>query len=98
MPYPETLSGKESLENLPDSIGMDVWFPGAVSQPLTGLGFAVRTAPELQKPRGCRSNFGPQKNMLWKTALPPGYSSLALAGNRIFVTAFEGEKSSSPCA
>src|SRR5947208_4429425 len=36
--------------------------------------------------------FGPQKNVVWKTLLPPGHSSPILVGPRIFVTAYEGEK------
>ena len=32
------------------------------------------------------------RNVAWKTALPPGYSSPVVSGDRIFVTAFEGEK------
>ncbi len=36
--------------------------------------------------------FGPEKNVVWKTALPPGNSSPAIAGARIFLTAFENEK------
>ena len=36
--------------------------------------------------------FGPQKNVVWKTELPPGHSSPILAGPRIFVTAYEGQK------
>ncbi|HKX33193.1 MAG TPA: PQQ-binding-like beta-propeller repeat protein, partial [Blastocatellia bacterium] len=31
--------------------------------------------------------FGPEQNVIWKTALPPGHSSPVLARNRIFVTA-----------
>lgn len=38
------------------------------------------------------AEFGPAKNLLWKTALPPGHSSPILAGDHIFVTAFEGDK------
>ena len=37
-------------------------------------------------------NVGPEKNVIWKTALPPGHSSPVLAGSRIFLTAHEGEK------
>ena len=33
------------------------------------------------------TEIGPDKNLLWKTALPPGHSSPAIVGNRIFVTA-----------
>ena len=36
--------------------------------------------------------FGPQKNVVWKTDLPPGHSSPILVGSRVFVTAYEGEK------
>jgi len=34
--------------------------------------------------------FGPDQNVVWKTALPTGKSSPVLAGNRIFLTAAEG--------
>ena len=36
--------------------------------------------------------FGPTKNVLWKTELPPGHSSPVLTRNRIFVTAHTKEK------
>src|SRR5437764_1394170 len=36
--------------------------------------------------------FGPDKNVVWKTALPPGNSSPAIAGDKIFLTAVEQEK------
>jgi outer membrane protein assembly factor BamB len=36
--------------------------------------------------------FGPGRNVVWKTALPPGNSSPAVAGDRIFLTAVENEK------
>ena len=36
--------------------------------------------------------FGPSRNVVWKTALPPGHSSPSIAGDKIFVTAFEGDK------
>src|SRR5712691_7719788 len=42
--------------------------------------------------RGLPVEVGPQKNVIWKTALPPGHSSPILAGPRIFVTAHEGDK------
>jgi outer membrane protein assembly factor BamB len=31
------------------------------------------------------------RNVVWKTALPPGYSSPVVSGDRVFVTAFEGD-------
>ncbi|MFN7921802.1 MAG: PQQ-binding-like beta-propeller repeat protein [Bryobacteraceae bacterium] len=36
--------------------------------------------------------FGPGKNMLWRTPLPEGYSSPVLVGPRIYVTAVENDK------
>jgi outer membrane protein assembly factor BamB len=36
--------------------------------------------------------FGPNKNLVWKTPIPKGYSSPALAGDRIFLTAVEAER------
>jgi outer membrane protein assembly factor BamB len=37
------------------------------------------------------AEFGPQKNVLWKTELPVGNSSPILVGDRIFLTAAEGD-------
>jgi outer membrane protein assembly factor BamB len=41
---------------------------------------------------GLPEEFGPNKNVLWKTALPPGHSSPVLTRDRIFVTAYEKTK------
>lgn len=41
---------------------------------------------------GLPTEFGPAKNLVWRTPLPNGYSSPILVGDRIFVTAYEGEK------
>lgn len=42
-------------------------------------------------PEGMRLpvDFGPGKNALWKTALPPGHSSPCIWGDRIFLTGFD---------
>jgi outer membrane protein assembly factor BamB len=37
-------------------------------------------------------DFGPDKHVLWKTALPPGHSSPVLTANRIFLTAHTPDK------
>ncbi len=56
--------------------------------------------PQLRGPGGsglCPScgplptEFGAEKNVLWKTDLPEGKSSPVLAGDRIFLTAAEGD-------
>jgi outer membrane protein assembly factor BamB len=36
--------------------------------------------------------FGPDKNVVWKTPVPPGHSSPAIAGDKIFLTAIDNEK------
>jgi outer membrane protein assembly factor BamB len=36
-------------------------------------------------------DFGPDKNLLWRVDLPAGHSSPCVAGNRVFVTAYETE-------
>lgn len=36
--------------------------------------------------------FSEDENLLWKTELPPGHSSPVVAGDRIFLTAYEGER------
>jgi outer membrane protein assembly factor BamB len=38
------------------------------------------------------TEFGPDKNVVWKTTLPPGHSSPSIAGDKIFVTAAENDK------
>jgi len=41
---------------------------------------------------GLPTEFGPDKNVVWKTTLPPGHSSPVLTRNRIFLTAHSSEK------
>jgi outer membrane protein assembly factor BamB len=41
---------------------------------------------------GLPTEFGPNKNVVWKTELPPGHSSPVLTRDRIFVTAHSNEK------
>ena len=36
--------------------------------------------------------FSPTKNVVWKTPVPRGHSSAVFAGNRIYMTAEQGEK------
>jgi len=40
---------------------------------------------------GLPGELAPDKNVLWKTPLPPGYSSPILHGDRIYLTGYEGE-------
>ena len=42
--------------------------------------------------KGLPTDFGPNKNVIWKTELPAGHSSPVLTRDRIFVTAHDKEK------
>jgi outer membrane protein assembly factor BamB len=68
--------------------------------PLLALGLFGADWPQFRGAEGaglCPScgpmptEFGPQKNVLWKTELPAGKSSPVLVGDRIFLTASEGD-------
>src|SRR5262245_34961920 len=37
------------------------------------------------------TEIGPDKNLIWRTELPPGHSSPVIVGNRIFVTGVRGD-------
>ncbi len=42
--------------------------------------------------KGLLEEFGPDKSVVWKTAVPPGHSSPVLVGNRIYLTGYEEKK------
>jgi outer membrane protein assembly factor BamB len=74
--------------------------------PLIALGLFGADWPQLRGPNGsglCPScgqlptRFGPRENVLWKSALPEGKSSPVLIGDRIFVTAAEGDELITMC-
>lgn len=46
----------------------------------------------LSESKNLPVEFGPEKNVVWKTALPPGHSSPILSKTHIFVTAIENGK------
>jgi outer membrane protein assembly factor BamB len=46
----------------------------------------------VNEAHGLPVEFGAEKNMRWRVALPSGHSSPILVGDRIFLTAFEDEK------
>ena len=46
----------------------------------------------VSETKGLPTEFGPSKNVVWKTELPPGHSSPVLTRDRIFVTAHTSDK------
>src|SRR6266705_2158401 len=61
--------------------------------PVFGQGpqFRAPTASGVAAARDLPVEFGPEKNVVWKTDLPPGHSSPVIARRRIFLTVVEGE-------
>ena len=68
--------------------------------PLFAAALFAADWPQLRGPDGSGlcptcgplpSEFGAAKNVLWKTDVPEGKSSPVLAGDRIFLTAAEGD-------
>lgn len=73
---------------------------GKLLCPLLALSLLGAEWPQFRGPHGSGTSpsrrpmptaFGPEKNVVWKTELPEGKSSPVLAGDRIFLTAAEGE-------
>ena len=46
----------------------------------------------VSETKGLPTEFGPTKNVVWKTELPPGHSSPVLTTDRVFVTAHTKDK------
>lgn len=47
----------------------------------------TNSSGRAERPSGVPAEIGPEKNVVWKVALPPGHSSPIVFDNRIFVTA-----------
>jgi outer membrane protein assembly factor BamB len=54
--------------------------------------FRGANASGVSDTTGLPVEFGPTKNVVWKTPLPPGHSSPVLTAGRIMLTAFQGDK------
>jgi outer membrane protein assembly factor BamB len=67
-------------------------FPAALGSAEEWSQFRGPNASGVSEEANLPVEFGPETNVVWKTAVPPGHSSPALADDKIFLTAFEGEK------
>ena len=74
--------------------------------PLIAGGLFAADWPQFRGPGGSGlcptcgrlpTEFGPHENVLWKTELPEGKSSPILAGDRIFLTASDGDELITMC-
>src|SRR4026208_296788 len=62
-------------------------FPLSVSASDEWSQFRDPNGTGVSETKGLPTEFGPNKNVVWKTELPPGHSSPVLTHDRIFVTA-----------
>ena len=46
----------------------------------------------VNETHGIPAEFGPGKNLIWRTVIPPGHSSPVLSRHRVFLTAVENER------
>lgn len=76
------------------ALAVTTWFGGTAAT-------AADSWPQFRGPKGAGvmpgtaklpTRIGPDRNVLWKTALPPGHSSPVIAGDRIFLTAVRDKK------
>src|SRR5512143_429608 len=56
------------------------------------LQFRGPNASAVSSSAGLPVEFGRDKNMLWRTPLPPGQSSPVIAGDHIFLTGVDGKQ------
>ena len=63
-----------------------------VAAPDDWLGFRGTNGTGVAETTGLPQEFGLSKNAIWKTAVPFGRSSPIVAGDRVFLTASEGDK------
>ena len=72
----------------------------ALAAPLLTVASAASEWPQFRGPQGTGiaegnalpTRFGEDVNLIWKSAVPTGHSSPVIAGDRIYLTAFENEK------
>jgi outer membrane protein assembly factor BamB len=77
-----------------------LWLLGVVGACLAAVNWPQFRGPNgsgVAETSGLPVEFGPDANVVWKTPLPPGYSSPALSGDRVFVTASDKEKLLTVC-
>ncbi len=73
---------------------MQLWLVLLAALPLTAQWpqFRGPNSSGVAAARNLPVEFGPGKNVVWKTDIPAGHSSPVIAGDRIFLTAAEGER------
>ncbi len=73
-------------------IGILAFLSIAIMQPADWPGFRGPNGSGVSEASNLPVEFGPNKNVLWKTAIPSGASSPVLVHDRVLLTAAVGEK------
>lgn len=73
-----------------------LWVPLAVAG-ADWMQFRGPNGAGVSPSKGLPEQFGRQKNLAWRTALPAGHSSPVFTSDHIFVTAFEGKSLLTMC-
>ena len=66
--------------------------PKVVRPPSNWPQFRGPNGSGVAETSGLPTRFGPDENVVWKTAVPPGRSSPVISGGRVFLTAVEDDK------
>ncbi len=64
----------------------------AAADPVEWSRFRGPNGSGVAETTGLPDAFGPAQNVIWKKALPPGYSSPIVSASHLFLTAVEGQK------
>ena len=64
-------------------------FPALLASAADWPNFRGPNSAGVSEATGLPVEFGPAKNVVWKTALPPGHSSPVIVGDRIWVTGWD---------
>jgi outer membrane protein assembly factor BamB len=73
-------------------LGLLLFLPAAVLLASEWSQFRGPNASGVSEETNLPVEFGPDKNVVWKTPIPPGHSSPSIGADRIFLTAVEQEK------
>lgn len=78
-----------------NSVALSVLIAITASVPATTQEWTRFRGPNglgVSETTGLPTEFGPEKNVVWKTAVPQGHSSPVLTRTHIFLTGFDGDK------
>jgi outer membrane protein assembly factor BamB len=85
------MRARRSTRGVGGLLGLLVFLDGGLGTAGDWPRFRGPNGSGVAETTGLPVEVGPARNVVWKTPLPPGHSSPILAGDHIFLTAYEGE-------